>query len=312
MSSCDEHRANIPLLVDGELAQEDYDHLVAHLEHCAACRLALEEEQTLSARIKTARPQISAPDSLRASVERLLHGAEAVATGSSPAPLGSASLRSLRPLLALAAVLLVVAGTAYALHHHRQRNNEVIIQAAIMAHQQLDTKATPLDISSDSPDAVTSWFASRVSFPFHMANAGIASDSRANYKLDGGRLLTIGSERAALVSFHIPHEEVSMLVTPQRVFTASGGKVVISDGIALHTSDRDSIHTVTWNNRGLGYVLIANTSMTDPHTCATCHQGAKANQNTVSKFVTTSDPSWDRSHPRLASVLNVPNISSAH
>ena len=203
MSSCDEHRANIPLLVDGEIEKEDNDSRVTHLKQCAACRLALEEEQTLSARIKAARPQVSAPDSLRASVERLLRQAEAAATASRPAALGSTSRRSLRPLLATAAMLLVVAGSTFA-YNHRQRNNELIIQAAVMAHQQLENQAIPLDISSDSPEAVTSWFASRVSFPFHMANAGIASDSRANYKLDGGRLLTIGTERVALVSFHIP------------------------------------------------------------------------------------------------------------
>ena len=102
-----------------------------------------------------------------------------------------------------------------------------------------------------------------------------------------------------------------MIVAPQRVFTASGSKVVVSDGIALHTSDRDSIHTVTWNNRGLGYVLIANTSMTNPHTCATCHQGAQTNQNTVSKVVTANDPSWSSSAPKLTSVLTVSNTASS-
>lgn len=310
MSSCDEHRANISLLIDGELAQEDHDSLVAHLEHCASCRGALQEERALSARIRAARPRISAPATLRTSIERMLQAAEAAPLAS---PHGSSPLPAQlwwRPFLAVAAVLLLIVGSTFALYEHRQRGGEVMVQAALTAHQQLRDQVVPLDIISDSPEAVTSWFASRVSFPFRLANAGIASDARANYKLDGGRLLTIGDDRVAVISFHMPHEEVSMLVAPQRLLTASGGKVVLSGGIALHSHDQDSIHTVTWNNRGLGYVLTANTSMSNPHTCATCHQGAPTGESTAGTSLAPSDAPWSINAIYLSPMLKAANTAS--
>ncbi len=307
MSSCDEHRANISLLIDGELAQEDHRNLVAHFEQCASCRSALQDEQALSARIRAARPRIAAPDSLRASIERMLRAA-AVSTPATRRMTFTSPHLWLRPLLAVAAILILIAGSTFAFHKHRQDRNEVVIQAATTAHQQLRDRVVPLDIISDSPEAVTSWFASRVSFPFRMANAGIASDLRANYKLDGGRLLTIGDDRVAVVSFHMLHEQVSMLVAPQRLLTASGGKVVVSGGIALHSRDRDSIHTVMWNNRGLGYVLSANTSMSNPHTCATCHEGSQTGANTGSRTFASSLAPWSTNGSLLSPTLKVADV----
>ena len=87
-----------------------------------------------------------------------------------------------------------------------------------------------------------------------MANAGIAADSKAQYELDGGRLVSIGSERVALIAFHLSEEVVSFVVTPERPLEASGGKVVVSDGICFHSHDQGPTHIVTWNNQGLGYV----------------------------------------------------------
>ena len=279
MSDCDSYCDQIPLYIDGELTHQNRAAFLEHLTHCAVCQTALAEEEAFSARIKRARPQLAAPAPLRARLEGLIQEADAA-----PLLLGTANrlrraVRMWSPALTAAATLLFVAGGGFAVYEYQHHSSEAVIQAAIQAHDQLQDHSTSLQIVSSSPAAVTSWFASRLSFPFQLANAGIAADDQAKYKLDGGKLLLVRNEPAALVSFHLPKEQVSMLVMPQRLLKASGGTVVLSGGIALHSRDVGPVHVVTWNNRGLAYVLSASTSMGNPHSCQTCHQVSPVRQN---------------------------------
>ena len=271
MSSCDVFHKIVPLYVDGELAQEDLERFLAHVTGCARCQSILMAEQALSARIRRARPRIPAPASLRSELEHRMREANAelgpnAASGSALVP------RKWRQSLAAAAMFLLVASGTVAVYEQQRHGGEAVVQAAVQAHEELQDHTTSLEIVSSSPAEVTSWFASRLPFPLQFANSGIASDEGAKYKLDGGKVLRIGNEPAALLLFHIPQEQVSMLVVPQHLLRASGGAVVLSGGIALHSRDVGPVHVVTWNNRGLAYVLSSKASMGNPRTCGTCHQ----------------------------------------
>lgn len=282
MSSCYVYRASVPDFIDAELSPGHRNDFLAHVEHCASCRASLAEEQALSARIKAARPQIAAPAYLRAALEQRIQDVDAASSGRAVVRPSPRAPRWWHQAVAAAAVLLSLSGSALFFYEHQHRSSKAVIQAAMQGHQLLSDHAVSLDITSESPEVVSSWFASKLSFPFHMANAGIAANNRAKYQLDGGRIVIVGSERVALVSFHIPHEQVSMLVVPQHMLIASGGKLVVSDGIALHSRDLGSVHIVTWNNRGLAYVLSASSFMGNPHTCNTCHQMTPTQQSAQS------------------------------
>ena len=271
MSSCSEHYARIQLYVDGELAKDEREYLFSHLENCAECQQFLEEAEAFSLRIRAARPSSSAPESLRSAVMSKMQETRGPARPT-VVPIKSPRTIRLWPLTAVAAALAVFAVGLFAFHSHQQNDKDPMIQAAVMAHQQLQQNAIPLDVASDSPQVVSSWFANRVSFPFRMANQGMAADDRAKYKLTGGRLLTVGADRTALLSFSMAHDVVSLLVGPGHLSTASGGAVVQSDGIDFHSHDQDSLHVVTWNNRGLSYVLTSTRPMENTRKCSACHE----------------------------------------
>lgn len=285
MSSCTEYCARIQLYVDGELAKEESEDLFFHLENCAECRQFLEEAEAYSSRIRAARPSITAPDSLRTAVLSKMQEARSAA-GPTLVPLKVPKAARFWPLTAVAAALVVVAISLFVLHGHRRGNADPMIQAAVLAHRQLEQNAVPLDVASDSPQIVSSWFASRVLFPFRMANAGMAAEDRAKYKLTGGRLLTVGSHRVAFLSFSLPNEVVSMLVGPGHLSTASGGTVVHSDGITFHSQDQGSLRVVTWNNQGLSYVLTSTKSISNIRKCSTCHEERISDKKTSHEAAT--------------------------
>jgi anti-sigma factor RsiW len=272
MSNCAEYYSEIQLHVDGELTKEESDELLFHMESCADCRNALKEAEANSALIRASRPSISAPETLRTAV--LAKIKEAQSAASHPTLLTKKPQMSTRPwaFAGIAAVLALVAGGAVAFHGYVQAKAEPMFRAAVIAHHEREQNTVPLDISSDSSQAVSAWFASRVSFPFRMANAGMAADERAKYKLMGGRLLTVGSDRVALLSFGLQQEVISMLVGPGSLLTASGGTAIQSDGVVLHIHDQGSQHIVTWNNRGLSYVMVSGRSMSNSRICGACHQ----------------------------------------
>jgi anti-sigma factor RsiW len=194
--------------------------------------------------------------------------------------------RRLWVLTAAAAVLILAVGGLLVKRQRQENQAGAMIEAAVAAHQELQRHASPLDITSDSSQAVTSWFQSRVSFPFHMANSGIASDANAQYKLTGGRLLMVNHEPVALVVFHLSQELVTLLVCPEHRMKATGGTVVNSGGVILHSHDQGSLHIVTWNERGLGYVLTSTVkSMSNAQHCTSCHSENSTERTTHTSMV---------------------------
>jgi anti-sigma factor RsiW len=169
-------------------------------------------------------------------------------------------------------LLLLVGGLLTGSRLRVESNADRFIATAIDSHRSLSDAALQLDVQSDSPGAVSAWFSQRVSFPFRMPNAGIAANDLAKYKLRGGRLVTFGGERAALLVFQLSQELVTVLITPDRQARAIGGHVTYSDGIQFHAMDRDRLHVVTWENKNLTYALTSNTTGSAARPCSTCHE----------------------------------------
>ncbi len=70
MSNCNDCQMGIQRYVGEDLEPEQRDILFSHIKHCQSCRDFLEQERELSIRIRKARPSITAPDSLRSTVEQ--------------------------------------------------------------------------------------------------------------------------------------------------------------------------------------------------------------------------------------------------
>jgi anti-sigma factor RsiW len=281
MSDCADGSSQIQLYLDNELTGSDMEELLAHLEYCASCRSAMEEAETFSRRLAQARPFAVAPAALRERIANLAatHAAlkPEMPLHESNVPVMSSHKKTIRYALALAAMLFLVVGGLLLVPRLRVESNaNSFVAFAIDSHRALSDAALQLDVQSESPSVVSAWFSQRVSFPFRMPDAGIAANNLAKYKLRGGRLVTFGGERAAVLVFQVSQDLVTVLIAPDRHARAFGGNVTDSDGIKFHALDRGRMHVVTWENKNLTYALTSSMTGSTAHACSTCHEGASA------------------------------------
>ncbi|MCU1224138.1 MAG: hypothetical protein JWQ42_2231 [Edaphobacter sp.] len=293
MSECVDRSSQIQLYLDDELTGSDNEELLTHLEYCASCRSAMEEAKAFSRRLTQARPFAVAPAALR---ERIANLAATQAALKPEMPrreskvlVMSSRKKTIRYALALAAMLFLVVGGLLLVPRLRVESNaNSFVATAIDSHRALSDAALQLDVQSESPGVVSAWFSQRVSFPFRMPDAGIAADNLAKYKLRGGRLVTFGGERAAVLVFQLSQDLVTVLIAPDRHARAIGGNVTYSDGIKFHALDRDRMHVVTWENKNLTYALTSNITGSTARACSTCHEGASP------KVVSSQSIQWIR------------------
>jgi anti-sigma factor RsiW len=296
MKGCAEHELSIQLYIDGELTGEEQAEFLSHVKNCPACREAMQEAEAFSRRIRAARPAVTASASLRAAVSRQMQQAEAVRKRPHLLP-SARPHRQMWSVTAAAAILILVVSGLLVNRRQQENQAETMIQAAVAAHEALQRHALPLDITSGSPQEVSSWFRNRVSFPFRMANSGIASDAAAQYKLTGGRLLMVNLEPVALVVFSLPDNLATLLVCPEHRMKAFGGNVINSGGVILHSHDEGPLHVVTWNEQGLGYVLTFTAkTMSSSRRCNACHSENSSGLTTPAAAVKTSFDSSESHH----------------
>ncbi|WP_035351898.1 anti-sigma factor family protein [Edaphobacter aggregans] len=265
----DDYGVMIQLLIDDELTGHEREDLISHINDCASCQEELEEAQAFSARVRSARPQVEAPAALR---EKILSN------------INNSTNRSVRAYwrpLAAAAMFLVTVGVVLSLSYLRRESRAMSFVEAAIAEHRISSNDRSLDVESSSPEVVATWFAQRVSFPFRMPNEGIAADDRAKYTLAGGRLVTFSGQPAALVEFRMQNNRITLLVTSDKLVTATGGKITSSGGLRFHASDRGELHVATWNNKGLTYALISAVAMGSSRSCSFCHRDSPAATTTM-------------------------------
>ncbi|WP_158792826.1 zf-HC2 domain-containing protein [Granulicella sp. L60] len=274
MTSCTEIRSKVQLLIDRELKPDEESELFQHIESCGYCHQALEQAQAFSSRIRAARRHVHASEALRQRVMAALAagGNREVQVLAEPRLVPRRNLRWGRSIVSIAAIFIVAVAVTLFFRFQRSRQTTAMLQIAMAAHRDLQQNRLPLDIETESSGKISEWFMQRVSFPFHLANAGIAADDRAKYELIGGKVMNVNGKRVALVSFRLSNEQISMLVGPGALPIDTGGTLIRSDGLILHARDRDAMHVVSWRNRGLSYVAVSRATMTGSGSCILCHR----------------------------------------
>jgi anti-sigma factor RsiW len=278
-----DYGATIELYLDKELIGPDLEEFRSHLEACAACRAELEVREELFRLLHRSRPLYSAPDALRA---RVMRTTELLPSSSpyTPPRLRRRILRVLaRPLqsaggglprwpVLVAAILLVVAGLLPIPGILRQVNANSYIEAAVAAHRSSLNGSLPLEIKSESPSAVTTWFAGKVPFNFRLPEAAAEVGHEQVYRLTGGRLVNYKDGYAALVSYRMQQQTISLLVASSKSAAAAGGEEVPSGGIVFHYSKQMGFAVITWSTHGLTYALVSSLPGSGRQSCMVCHQ----------------------------------------
>jgi mycothiol system anti-sigma-R factor len=278
-----DYGANIELYLDKELSGPELEEFRAHLEVCAACQAQLEEGEEFLRLLHRSRPLYHAPDALRDRVMRTMERSPSSASYAPPnlrkrilkllaRPFESAAGGFHRWPVLVAVILLIVAGLLPIPGILRQANANSYIKAAVAAHRSSLNGDLPLEIKSESPSVVTAWFAGKVPFNFRLPEAAEEVRQKQVYRLTGGRLVNYKDGYAALVSYQMQQQTISLLVSSSKSAVASGGEEVPSGGIVFHYSKQAAFAVITWSTHGLTYALVSSLPGSGRQSCMVCHQ----------------------------------------
>ena len=286
MNAHDEHRANILLYLDNELRGQDIEDFLAHLDNCADCRRLLEEERALSNLLHRTRPLYTAPEPLRARI---------AAIAEQPATFGDMRESKHKHLLrfgwrnirrsgfrwmALAAMIIfIVLGLTLVPTVVRHAEAATFIDTAVTTHRAYQENQLPLEIRSSSPEAVTAWFAGKVPFQFRLPSSQSPPSGHPAYALTGARLVKFKNENAALVSYQMKAETISLLIASDKSAVAVGGDEIRSGNLTFHYNTRAGLNVTTWSTHGITYALVSSIHGSAQHSCLVCHQNM-ADQST--------------------------------
>jgi anti-sigma factor RsiW len=278
-----DYGTTIELYLDKELIGPDLEEFRAHLKACAACRAELEVREKLLRLLHRSRPLYTAPDALR---ERVMRTTDMLPSSGpyTPPRLRKRILRILaRPVqsagsglprwpVLVAAILLVVGGLLPIPGILRQVSANSYIEAAVAAHRSSLNGTLPLEIKSESPKSVTTWFAGKVPFNFRLPEAAEEVGHEQVYRLTGGRLVNYKDGYAALVSYRMQQQTISLLVASSKSAAAAGGEEVPSGGIVFHYSKQMGFAVISWSTHGLTYALVSSLPGSGRQSCMVCHQ----------------------------------------
>jgi len=283
MSACDDYRSMIPLFLDDELRGNELQDFQTHIMGCPACKELLAEEQALSQLLHRTRPLYQAPEVLRAHVSDII-SSEVQSPFHAPERLRQRILRILafpqrsvaRPTLRwgqLAAVGLVTALAVLFVPQmvERARAN-AFVETAAATHRSYLEGNLPMEIHTSSPPAVTAWFAGKVPFHFQLPESQQPLNGQQIYQLNGSRLVNFRGAYAALTTYEMRGDKISLLVVPDNSARAEGGEAVRSGSLTFHYHVVGDFKVITWSNHGLTYALVSSLPGSAQQSCLVCHQ----------------------------------------
>jgi anti-sigma factor RsiW len=284
MDACEKYTGDLMLYLDDELLGGRLMDFLAHLKTCADCKASLDEQLALSAVLRRSRPLYSAPPKLRARVAASVAHA-GTATRSDQLYEGSGQwlkgilqgVDRLMPrwkvlvpaVLGMMLCFLLVSNVV-----HEARASEYV-EAALSTHRNYLSGRLPLEIQSNSPQAVTGWLAGKVAFPFRLPDSQAQSSGTPGYRLLGARVVDYRGSQAGLVTYAAPQNDtISLLVASSKYAVVAGGVEVRAGDLVFHHRMDAGFQIITWSNHGLAYALVSRAAGAGSarSSCLVCHQ----------------------------------------
>lgn len=279
MNPCDEHAVRTLRYLDNDLKGKEREDFRAHLESCPACRAYLEAEKALSQTLHRSRPLYSAPAELHRQVAAIVvqHAESNRVEGQRAHRVAGKSLSSTFEhlwtwrILAPAAVMIALC-LAFVPNVVRNVQAASYVEAAITSHRNSLSRKLPSGLESNSPQAVTAWFAGKVPFDFRLPVAESTPDTNPAYRLTGATLVNYKGRPAALVMYETKNDKISLLVDSSSSAVVAGGDEMRFGKLTFHYRNESSFRVITWTNHGLSYALVSSVSGMAQASCEVCHQ----------------------------------------
>jgi anti-sigma factor RsiW len=283
MSACDDYRSMIPLFLDDELRGNELQDFQEHIMGCAACKEAMMHEQGLSELLHRTRPLYQAPEAFRTRVSGIL-SSETHAGFPAPEPLHRRILRMMSvpfrdadppafPWKTMVAVgLVIVLALLFVPQIVERVRADAFVKTAATTHRSYLDGHLPMEIHTSSPTAVTAWFAGKVPFHFQLPDSQQSPTSEPVYWLAGSRLVNFKGTHAALTTYQMQGEKISLLVVSGQSAHAEGGEAIQSGKLTFHYHNTEGLTVITWTNHGLTYALVSSLPGSARQSCLVCHE----------------------------------------
>jgi len=142
---------------------------------------------------------------------------------------------------------------------------------AVSTHRQHAQGGLALDVRSDSQQTLNEWFKAKSPFPLALPASPPAPGEERPYRLEGARLVQIGSKSAVYIAYQMETGPVSLMVTPDSVADAAGGVKVDFKKVSFHYRMVEGYKVVTWSLRERTYALISQEGNSTQRSCMVCH-----------------------------------------
>jgi anti-sigma factor RsiW len=283
MSACDDCRSMVPLFLDDELRGLEVEDFRKHIESCADCRQLLAEEQALSDLLHRTRPLYQASEVLRVRVSDIL-SSEVHADLRVPdrlrwrvsriltSPLRSVTQPAFRWKQLVAVGLATVLAFLFLPPVVQRVRANAFVETAAATHRNYLEGNLPMEFHTSSPADVTAWFAGKVPFHFRLPDSQQPLSGQQIYRLEGSRLVNFRGAYAALTTYQMQEQKISLLVVSDKSARAEGGEEVQSGPLMFHDHTIGGFKVITWSNHGLTYALVSSLPDSARQSCLVCHQ----------------------------------------
>ena len=253
---------HISLYLDDELQNGERLGVEMHIKSCLGCRAALDAERELVCAIRCARPDYTTPASLQANIAQL------VQSSGTRSKLGSS-----RPIIAACALLLLAVALFWLVAPKSlQGDRSSFVTMAVNNHVRYLKGQLPLEVFSESPERISTWFAGKLGFDLKLPDYPQGPAGPKPYHVEGGRLVGFKEDYAAYIVYRLQGHPISLVVTSDAVARPSGGEEILWEGLRFHFQSVAGLKVLTWSDNGLTYALVSNLEERGQASCIVCHQ----------------------------------------
>ena len=243
--NCDLDREKLGAYADESLSPEELAGVENHLRACPSCAAEALSLVQMKRATRAAAANLTLQPEFRMSQEFRLKLQQKMQRERRPL-----WKRSWIPALtaAVAALLLIVGSATMFLRHGAQSQS---LAEALDLHIATLASANPVDVVSTDRHTVKPWFQGKLPFAFNLPEL---QDSP--FKLIGGKLVYLQHSPGAQLLFELRKHEISVFI-----FQEQPG--IVPFNTAVTATSKKGFSVESWNQAGLHYVVISDTSPGD-------------------------------------------------